>query len=201
MTRRHVSAFIGGLLLLLTACGDVLAQDLVPVPPLRGHVTDLTGTLTSQQVASLDESLAAFERDHGSQIAVLMVPTTKPEAIEQYSIRVAEAWKVGRKKIDDGVIVVVAKNDHRLRIEVGYGLEGAIPDAIAKRVIQEVMAPHLVEADFYGGLRAGTAQLMKLIEGEQLPPPAPLAQQKSDGGYLPLFVVMLIVVVTRRGSR
>ena len=128
------------------------AQDLVPVPPLKGRVTDLTRTLTADQVANLERSLAAFEARKGSQIAVLMVPTTRPEEIEQYAIRVADQWKVGRKKVDDGLIVVVAKNDHKLRIEVGYGLEGAIPDVVARRVIRETMAPHFVEGDFYGGL-------------------------------------------------
>ena len=144
----------------------------MPVPPLKGRVTDLTGTLTAAaDRQTLERSLAAFEARKGSQIAVLMVPSTQPEAIEQYAIRVADQWKVGRKKVDDGLILVVAKNDHKLRIEVGYGLEGAIPDIVAKRVIREAMAPHFVEGDFYGGLRAGTEQLMKLVDGEKLPPP------------------------------
>lgn len=172
-----------------------LAQDLVPVPPLKGRVTDLTGTLTAEQVASLERSLTEFERRKGSQIAVLMVPTTKPEAIDQYSIRVAEQWKVGRRKVDDGVIIVVAKNDHRVRLEVGYGLEGPIPDAIASRVIREVIAPHFVQGDFYGGLRDGTARLMKLIEGESLPPPRQAADRRDDESYESLFVIVLMLVV------
>ena len=189
-------AYFAGLLLFVAQCGAPWGQDLVPVPPLKAHVTDLTRTLSGQQVASLDESLTAFEHRKGSQIAVLLVPTTQPEAIEQYSIRVAEAWKVGRKNADDGAIIIVAKNDHKVRIEVGYGLEGAIPDVVASRVIREVMAPHFVEADFYGGLRDGAAQLMKLIEGEQLPPPRHSAPQNQYSGLAPLFVVLLVVIVT-----
>src|SRR6266849_5770201 len=159
----------------IIAAGVLLAGSLaygeVAVPPLKAHVTDLTGTLSASQFRDLDSRLADFERDKGSQIAVLMLPSTEPETIEQYSIRVADAWKIGRARIDDGVILVVAKNDRKLRVEVGRGLEGAIPDAIAKRVIAEVIAPHFKANDFYGGIVAGTGALMKLIEGEDLPAP------------------------------
>jgi uncharacterized protein len=182
-------------LLSFLALSCARAQDLVPVPPLKGRVTDLTGTLTAEQLANLERSLAEFERRKGSQIAVLMVPTTKPEAIEQYSIRVAEQWKVGRRKVDDGVIIVVAKNDHRVRLEVGYGLEGPIPDAIANRVIREAIAPHFVQGDFYGGLRDGTTRLMKLIEGESLPPPRQAADRRDTESYESLFVILLMLVV------
>ncbi len=122
--------------------------------------------------SELESRIAAFEARRGSQIAVLLLPTTKPEEIEQYAIRVAEAWKIGRRKIDDGLILVVAKDDRRLRIEVGYGLEGAIPDSIAKRVIDERITPRFREGDFYGGVRDGVDQLIRLAEGEKLPPPA-----------------------------
>jgi uncharacterized protein len=144
----------------------------VPVPPLAARVTDLTGTLSAQQKSELEARIAAYESRRGSQIAVLMLPTTKPEEIEQYSIRVAEAWKIGRKKVDDGLILVVAKDDRRLRIEVGYGLEGAIPDSVARRVIDEKITPRFRDGDFYGGVRDGVDQLIKLAEGEKLPPPA-----------------------------
>lgn len=144
----------------------------VPIPPLSARVTDLTGTLSAQQKGDLESRLAAFEAKRGSQIVVLMLPTTKPEEIEQFSIRLAEAWKVGRKGVDDGVIVVVAKNDRSLRIEVGYGLEGVIPDAVAKRVIEERMTPRFKDGDFHGGIRDGVDQLIRLAEGEKLPPPA-----------------------------
>ena len=190
-----------GVLALLALLGGALAQDLVPVPPLKGRVTDLTGTLTASQVAGLERSLAEFEARKGSQIAILMVPTTKPEEIAQYSIRVADEWKVGRKKVDDGLIVVVAKNDHKLRIEVGYGLEGAIPDIVAKRVIRETIAPHFVEGNFYGGLQAGTEQLMKLIDGEKLPPPPQRGTQQPGSGVdlQSLFVILLVVIVVVGG--
>jgi uncharacterized protein len=151
----------------------------VAVPDLARRVTDLTATLSAEQVASLENELAAFEARKGSQIAVLILPTTQPEDIAQFGIRVADQWKIGRKKIDDGVILIVAKNDRKLRIEVGYGLEGAIPDAIAKRVIAETITPYFKTGDFYGGIEAGVQQLMKLIEGEPLPPPN---TSGNDGG-------------------
>lgn len=183
-------------LLAAAALAQGLAPGLVPVPPLKARVTDLTGTLTAPQIASLDESLAAFERRKGSQIAVLLVPTTKPEEIEQYAIRVAEAWKVGRKNADDGAIVVVATQDRRVRIEVGYGLEGAIPDAVAKRVIDEAIVPHFRAGDWYGGIREGTAQLMRRIDGETLPPPASRPGPGRGGGdFQSLLVVLLAVIV------
>ena len=174
------------------------AADEVAVPPLAARVTDLTGTLGTGELASLEAELRAFEQQKGSQIAVLMLPSTQPETIEQYSIRVAERWKIGRAKTDDGVILVVAKNDHRLRIEVGYGLEGAIPDVVAKRVISEVIAPHFLANDFHGGIRAGTQTLMKLIDGEKLPAPAP-SQKHAVHDYQSLFVILLLVVVVAGG--
>jgi len=171
----------------------------VPVPPVKARVTDLTGTLSAQQKSELEARIAAYEARRGSQLAVLMLPTTKPEEIEQYSIRVAEAWKIGRKKIDDGLILVVAKDDRQLRIEVGYGLEGAIPDSVAKRVIDEKITPRFRDGDFYGGVRDGVDQLIKLAEGEKLPPPP---QAFGGGGraldqlgsYLvPGFILILVV--------
>jgi uncharacterized protein len=199
--RLRFATLVGSVLLWIALLGGAWAQDLVPVPPLKGRVTDLTGTLTPSQVADLERSLAAFEARKGSQIAVLLVPTTKPEDIAQYSIRVADQWKVGRKKVDDGLIVVVAKNDHKLRIEVGYGLEGVVPDIVARRVIRETMAPHFVEGDFYGGLRAGTEQLMKLVDGEKLPPPpAQGTQQPGQGADLQSLLVILLVVIVVVGG-
>jgi len=201
MNRPRFAALICSLLASVALLGGAWAQDLGPVPPLKGRVTDLTGTRTAEQVADLDRSLAAFEARKGSQIAVLLVPTTRPEDIAQYSIRVADQWKVGRKKVDDGLIVVVAKNDHKLRIEVGYGLEGAVPDIIARRVIRETMAPHFVEGDFYGGLKAGTDQLMKLVDGEKLPPPPQQGAQRPGEGadVQSLFVILLVVIVVVGG--
>src|SRR5438552_6006244 len=167
MRRRWLGLVAAGVLL----AGLASARAEVAVPPLKAHVTDLTGTLSASQIQSLDSRLRDFERSKGSQIAVLVLPSTQPETIEQYSIRLADAWKIGRARVDDGVILVVAKNDRKLRVEVGRGLEGAIPDAIAKRVVSDVITPHFRSGDFYGGIAAGTDALMKLIEGEGLPAP------------------------------
>ena len=159
---RLVRALASGFLLLLCA---LTAWAQVAVPELSRRVTDLTATLSADQVAALEGKLAAFEAKKGSQIAVLIVPTTQPEDIAQFGIRVADQWKIGRKKIDDGVILIVAKDDRTLRIEVGYGLEGAIPDAIAKRVIAETITPFFKTGDFYGGIDAGVRQLMASDRG------------------------------------
>jgi len=146
----------------------VKTPDVVAVPPLTARVTDLTNTLSSSQRQSLEAALAAFEKKNGSQIAVLMLPSTQPETIEQYSMRVADRWRIGRAKVDDGVILVIAKNDQHLRIEVGSGLEGAIPNMKAKRIIREVIAPRLKEGDFFGGIRDGSNELMSLVESASL---------------------------------
>ena len=162
---------------------------LTEIPDLSHRVTDLTATLTSEQSAALETKLAAFEAKKGSQIAVLIVPTTQPEDIAQFGIRVADAWKIGRKNVDDGVIFIVAKADRKLRLEVGYGLEGAIPDAIAKRVIAETITPFFKKDDYAGGIDAGVTQLMQLIEGESLPAPAEKTNTQLDEGA---FMFILI---------
>lgn len=164
----------------------------VALPALTERVTDLTATLSAEDRASLTASLEALEKDKGAQVVIVLLPTTQPESIEQFGIRLAEAWKIGRKGVDDGVIVIVAKNDRRMRIEVGYGLEGAIPDAIAKRIVAEQMAPRFREGDFAGGLRATVATLDKVIRGEPLP--APVAQTApSDGDPADALTFLLIV--------
>jgi uncharacterized protein len=178
-----------GLLLLLFAAA---AWAQVAVPELTRRVTDLTATLSAGQTASLENELAAFEARKGSQIAVLILPTTRPEDIAQFGIRVADQWKIGRKKIDDGVILIVAKNDRQLRIEVGYGLEGAIPDAIAKRVIAETITPYFKAGDYYGGIEAGVQQLMKLIDGEPLPPPSTSGNGAGGGVGEGPFVILIV---------
>lgn len=167
------------------------------IPPVTGYVNDHTGTLTTAERDSLERRLHALERRKGAQVAVLMVPSTAPEAMEQYSLRAAEAWKLGRKGTDDGVLLVVAMNDRRLRFEVGYGLEGAIPDAVARRVISEVIVPRFRAGDFAGGIVSGLEQVEKLIEGETLPP----AQAgRTSGGLeallqnLPLLLVMTVLL-------
>lgn len=156
-------------LLLLLFVSTLYAE--VAVPNLSHRVTDLTATLSVEQNTALENKIAAFEAKKGSQIAVLILPTTQPETIEAFGIRLADSWKIGRKGIDDGVILIVAKDDRKLRIEVGRGLEGAIPDAIAKRVIAEIITPKFKASDFSGGIDAGVSQLIKLIEGEPLPAP------------------------------
>ena len=166
----------------------------VAVPPLTARVTDLTGTLAPSQRDTIESQLRAFESRKGSQIAVLIVPTTQPETVEQYSLRVAETWKLGRKGVDDGVLLLIAKDDHELRIEVGYGLEGAIPDAVAKRVISEIIIPFFKQGDFYGGIHAGVNRLVRLIDGEPLPPPQ--ARDNSWAGIqnlLPFAFVAAII--------
>src|ERR1700716_3771270 len=160
-------------LLALLLCFSFAAAAEVAVPPLSGRVVDQTGTLSSGDVAALTQTLKDLETRKGSQIAVLIVPTTDFESIEQFSIRVAEAWKIGRKKIDDGALLVVAKNDRHLRIEVGYGLEGALTDATTKRIIDEDITPKFKSGDFAGGISAGVNRMIRLIDGEKLPAPEP----------------------------
>jgi uncharacterized protein len=173
----------------------------VAVPPLSGRVVDQTGTLSSGDVAALTQKLRDFEARKGSQVAVLLVPTTAPETIEQYSIRVAEAWKIGRKKVDDGAILVVAKDDHKLRIEVGYGLEGALTDVTARRIIDEIITPKFKAGDFAGGIAAGVDRILGVIDGEPLPKPEP--QQSFAGGedrFDILFNPIIIFAVLVAGS-
>src|ERR1700694_1968921 len=149
------------LALALLLCWAFSAQADVAVPPLSGRVVDQTGTLSSGDVASLTQTLQSLEARKGSQVAVLIVPTTAPETIEQYSLRVAETWKIGRKKIDDGALLVVAKDDRKLRIEVGYGLEGALTDVTSKRIIDEIITPSFRNGDFAGGISAGVTQITR----------------------------------------
>ena len=157
--------------LLLALLLSGAAQAEVAIPPLSARVTDLTSTLDAQQIQALESSLAAFEAKKGSQIAVLILPTTQPETIEKYGIRVVEAWKLGRKGVDDGVLLLVAKEDRAMRIEVGYGLEGALNDATAKRIVAEIITPFFKRGEFYQGIDAGTNAIIKVVEGEPLPEP------------------------------
>jgi len=173
-----------------------MAAAPVAVPPLTGHVTDQTGTLNPEQSAVLEQTLQAFEARKGSQLAVLIVPTVGPETIEQYALRVAEQWKLGRKKIDDGAILVVAKSDRALRIEVGYGLEGALNDATSKRIISEVITPRFQQGDFYGGITAGVDQMIRVVDGEPLPEPTgtPVGGVGNIGQYGPIIVIVALVL-------
>ncbi len=173
--------------------------DVVALPTLTARVTDLTATLTPEQSAALEAATAAIEDGKGAQVAILLLPTTQPESIEQFGIRLAEAWRIGRKGVNDGVIVIVAKNDRKMRIEVAYGLEGAIPDALAKRIVDETMAPRFKQGDFAGGLRAAVDDLARLIRGEALPAPAASAPREGPGeeSMVLLFITVALSTVLR----
>jgi uncharacterized protein len=198
---RHARALAGLALLWLLGCSlPAAAQDLQPIPKLAARVTDLTGTLTAEQQNALEQKLAAFEAAKGSQVAVLIVPSTKPEEIEQYSIRVVDQWKLGRgavngKRIDDGALLLIAKDDHRMRIEAGYGLEGVLTDAMSNRIITETIAPAFRQGNYYGGIDSGLDQMMKLIDGEPLPPPERQWQGGRRGGAPGIFPELLFAVL------
>ncbi len=173
----------------------------VAVPPLKSRVTDLASTLSQDQRAALEQKLAALEARKGSQVAVLLVPTTQPETVEQYAIRVFDQWKLGRKGVDDGVLLLIAKNDRKLRIEVGRGLEGAIPDAFAKRIIDEEITPRFKQGDFHGGISAGVDRIVKLVDGEPMPPPAkqparqspsPISDWSGEALFYGLFALLVL---------
>jgi uncharacterized protein len=180
-------------LLALLLSGAARAE--VAVPPLTHRVTDLTSTLDAQQTQTLESRLTEFEKNKGAQLAVLIVPTTEPETIEQFGIRVVEAWKLGRKGVDDGALLIVAKDDHSLRIEVGYGLEGALNDATANRIINEIIVPRFKRGDFYSGIESGTAAMMQIINGEPLPPPRRAAASGKYNIESLLFVAFGLVMV------
>jgi uncharacterized protein len=180
------AAAFRSLALCLVAClftsASALAQNLQPIPNLAARVTDVTGTLTAEQQAQLEEKLSAFEARKGAQVALLVVPTTEPEAIEQYSYRVILKWLLGRKGVDDGALLIVAKNDRDMRIEVGKGLEGALTDATCSRIISEAIVPLFRHGDFYGGINAGLDQIIRVIDGEPLPKPDLGWQGQSERG-------------------
>lgn len=186
-----------GLCLFLFSFG-IAAQSVQPVPELSGRVTDLTNTLSPAQQQELEQRLAQFEKTKGSQIAVLIIASTEPETIEQYGIKVAEAWQPGRQGVDDGILFLIAKDDRKLRIEVGYGLEGVIPDAIANRVIDEIIVPYLRQGDFYAGINAGIERIVGLIDGEPLPPVTWQKPETDQPGlsfdWLPLIIFLLPVL-------
>jgi uncharacterized protein len=175
-----------------------LALAQVAVPPLKARVTDLTGTLNAQQAAALEQTLAEFESRKGSQIAVLFVPTTKPDSAVEYGVRVFDAWKLGRKGVDDGVLLLVAKEDRRVQIITGRGVEGVLPDAIVKRIVEEDITPRFKQGDFYGGVRAGADRMMRLIEGERFPAPraspAPVRVPHWLDGQM-MFIAAIIVFI------
>ena len=177
---RALHLFLWAVFLWLPA---VQAQGVLPVPPLTARVIDTTGTLDAIQLKGLDDKLAAFEREKGTQIAFLLVPTTQPEDIGSYANRVANDWKIGRKGVGDGVLLVVAKADRKVRIEVAKTLEGAVPDLAARQIIDAAITPNFRKDDYAGGLHAAADQLIARIKGEALPaPPTAKSQQGSVGG-------------------
>ena len=184
-----IKSILIALCLTLSMVSGFAQAELVLVPTLNTRVTDLTQTLSQAEQVQLEQKLAVFEQQKGSQFAVLIVPTTQPEDIAQYSIRVVDAWKLGRKGVGDGVLVLIAKDDHKMRIEVGRGLEGAIPDLYAKRIISEDIAPKFKQGDFVGGLDSGIDKLIGLVNGEALPAPSKAASGGSGiDGLLPLLL-------------
>jgi len=210
---RGARGLLFGLLLALVATLSLAATgwerpagDLQAVPPLAARVTDLAGTLSTAQRAALEEKLQAAEGRFRNQIAVLIVPTTRPEAIEDYSIRVVEQWKLGQKGFDNGVLFLVARDDRRMRIEVGYGLEGLLPDVVAKRILDEVVAPRFRQGDFAGGIAAGIDRIEETLAkgepqsapGAQLPQPrgqsSPMAGLEAIGPLV-IFALVLLPVI------
>ena len=187
---------IRALLAVAALCWVAVAGAQIPVPALSGRVVDQTGTLSPAQQATLDQTLVAFEARKGTQIAVLIVATTAPEAIEQFSIRVADKWKLGRKKVDDGAILIVAKDDRTMRIEVGYGLEGVLTDLTSHRIIDETVGPRFKGQDFYGGITAGVDQIIRVVDGEPLPAPSrsPAGRPGDIGRFIPIIFILAIAV-------
>lgn len=179
-------------LFLLITPAVVFAQ--LDVPVLSAHVIDTTGTLDSAQLQQLEQKLAAFEQTHGSQVVVLMVPTTQPEDIASYANRVASTWKIGRKEVGDGLVLIVAKEDRRVRIEVARTLEGAIPDLMARRVIDQVITPFFKQGNYADGVDAGVTQIMALIKGEALPLPAAEKSNAKGFDWMDLAIFMFIAV-------
>jgi uncharacterized protein len=198
MMLRRLSRLL--LILAMALLSPALLRADTAVPKLARHVTDLTGTLTAVQVDQLDAQLVALEKAKGAQLVVLMVGSTEPQAIEDYSLAVAEANKIGRKGTDDGVLLLVAKNDRRVRIEVGYGLEGAIPDAANARIIREYIAPKFRSNDYFGGISDAVGALTQLINGEPLPPPvqgAPSEEHTGPGLQNSLMIGVFVALFLR----
>jgi uncharacterized protein len=192
----YLAGLLGCLLPLQAwSAADGASAELVAVPALTARVTDLTGTLEAAQKATLEEKLATFEAAKGAQVVVLLLPTTQPESIEQFGIRLLDAWKIGRKGVDDGALLIIAKDDRKLRIEVGYGLEGGLNDATAKRIIDETITPLFKTGDFAGGVAAGVDAMLKVIDGESLPAPSSAKAGGGDGGGDNLLFGLLLAAL------
>jgi uncharacterized protein len=198
MKRSWARVILLALLMTVAAHADA-PQDEVKIPPLTQRVTDLTATLDAQQIRTIESSLAEFEAKKGAQLAVLIVPTTQPETIEQFGIRVVDAWKLGRKNVDDGALLLVAKDDRALRIEVGYGLEGVLNDATANRIIDEIIVPRFKQGDFYTGISSGLAAMMQIVNGEPLHPPTQRSTSSGKNNIESLMFVAFVLVVAVGG--
>lgn len=195
MNLRTARAFLSGSILLVLLFLSLTASAL-DVPPLRGRVNDYAGFMPADRVRALEERLTRFEQESGHQIAVLTIPSLQGEDIEGFSIRVAESWKIGKKGFDNGVILLIARDNRKLRIEVGYGLEGILPDAIASRIIREVIVPRFRDGDFAGGIEAGVETILKVSRGEPLPEQAQVRSRRKNSGSLDqiLFILFLLAV-------
>ena len=194
---RRLFALVAAVLLW---AGAAHAQDTLPVPPLTGRVVDQTATLTPAQAQALTDKLAAIETRRGTQLVVLIVPSTQPEDIATYGQRVADSWKVGRRDVGDGIVIVVAKNDRRINIEVAKALEGAVPDVLAGRIINDQIKPAFRANDYAGGLNAAIDRLDKAIGGEGLPAPSRSANRSASGFDLQDLAIFLFVGVPIVGS-
>jgi uncharacterized protein len=194
MKLRKARLFLCGVALLLapTILSLALALD---VPPLRGRVNDYAGLIPADRALALEQRLARFEHDTGHQIVVLTIPSLKGESLEDFSIRVADAWKIGKKGFDNGAILLIARDDRKLRIEVGYGLEGVMPDAIASRIIREVITPSFRSGDFAGGIEAGVDAILKVTQGEKLPERARPASGPAASRGASIMTILLITAM------
>jgi len=180
---------------LLSAAALAAEGDLLAVPPVKHRLTDLTGTLSAADASGIEARLAEFEKRKGAQIAVLLVGSTQPETIFDYSLRVAEAWKLGRKGVDDGVLLVVAKTDRKIQILTGPGIQGVLTDAMSKRIISEVIAPKFRGGDYAAGIDQGVEKIIGVINGESLPPPPSRKSSRSGGVSVdnPQFIVYALI--------
>ncbi|NEN75537.1 YgcG family protein [Pelistega sp. NLN82] len=181
-------------LLLLVSASSLWAQESA-IPALSNYATDTTGTLSASELERLNRQLKALDQETGSQIFILMIPTVQPDTIESYAVRVFEAWKVGRKGIDDGVLFVIAKEDRRNRIEVGYGLEGAIPDVVASRLLRNTVAPYFQQGQFVQGIEAAVAEMIQLIKKENLPQQQTRSDDADGLGLAGLVIIFFIACI------
>lgn len=199
---RRIVALVAMLVAIAAANCFAASADEAPVPKLTAHVVDQAGLLSPAQRDALDAKLRAFEAAHGSQIAVLTMPTLKGESIEDFSTRVTDQWQLGRKGVDDGVLLLVAKEEHGIRIQTGRGVQGTLTDALSKRIISEFITPRFRAGDFAGGLDAGVDAIMKAVEGEDLPLPAKAPVPRSSASYsdfvfLAFFLVPIVAMILR----